>query len=231
MIDEPETSEDCFFEAVDYVRYAESAERAGDNLSAAELFERAAKLFEGATEGTDGNWLNQAAINYRLAGSAYWLKALELFDYVIEHAGGELSARARRDKAMLLVELGRFDEALELLELAAHYYRKYDQTVERAVTEGFIGRLYLAWNEPGVASLYLYDADRDLRGRHDLYELNNLIWFMKAVGPVRRPLLLLRALRLAAATGYRRRAVEAGLITISPALYDAVHDRVRHRRI
>ena len=55
-----------------------------------------------------------------------------------------------------------------------------------------------------------------------MYELNNLIWLMKVTHPLRRQLLLFRALWLAVRTRYRRRAVEALLIAVSPRLYERV---------
>ena len=68
--------------------YAETLERQGDNLGAARLFEQAAADRE---EYNSVFWLNQAAINYRLAGSGHWTGASASFG-----TGMIPSARSRR---------------------------------------------------------------------------------------------------------------------------------------
>lgn len=209
---------------VDVAFSAEHLERVGNNLDAAMLFEQAAG---GSETENQWLWLNQAAINYRLAGSAYWQQSLELFDEVIANTtDSELHARACRDKAMLLTELGRTYEARKLLADAMFRQNWSGSATEYAATSGYVGRTHLADGKVADASYWLADADAQLRGKNDLYELNNLIWLMKVAG-VRRVLMLPRAVKLAFRTGYRRRGLEAGLITIRPALYDTVLDRVR----
>ena len=204
--------------------YAETLERQGDNLGAARLFEQAAADRE---EYNSVFWLNQAAINYRLAGSGHWTKALELFDHVIETTHSELRDRARRDKAMLLVDLGRFNEAIWLLQKAELGQVERGQIIESYVTQGFIGRVRLAAGERQWGREILERVNGNLRGYHSVYELNNLIWLLKAVSLPRRLTLLPRALHLAARTGYRRRGVEAMLITVSPTLYALIKSRRR----
>lgn len=65
------------------------------------------------------------------------------------------------------------------------------------------------------ARYMFYVADDELRGKHDLYELNNLLWFMKVYYWYGRWYRLPRAIWLALRTGYHRRALEALLIAAS----------------
>ena len=118
-MEEPTTHEIATHWRLNGERY----EKHGENLAAAKSYEKAAKTL--SYEGDEAlGYLNQAAINYRLAGDGrfddpYWVKAHELFDRVIAEAQeGELRNRARRDKAMLYVEEERYDEAETLLSAA-----------------------------------------------------------------------------------------------------------------
>ena len=221
-MEEPTTHEIATHWRLNGERY----EKHGENLAAAKSYEKAAKAL--SYEGDEAlGYLNQAAINYRLAGDGrfddpYWAKAHELFDRVIADTGNPaLRARAQRDKAMLLMEQQCYTEALALLRLARQHYTRARDEVEDAATCGFIGRVEYLDGQNGLLNLML--ADKVLRrGDNRVYELNNLIWLMKVTHPLRRQLLLFRALWLAVRTGYRRRAVEALLIAISPRLYDRV---------
>lgn len=222
-MEEPTTHEIATHWRLNGERY----EKHGENLAAAKSYEKAAKAL--SYEGDEAlGYLNQAAINYRLAGDGrfddpYWVKAHELFDRVIAEAQeGELRNRARRDKAMLCLEEEHYDQARKLLRIADVELATDRNWVELHCTQGFQGRVYYEQGLRGLALFYLHVADHGLRGKHDLYELNNLIWRMKVVNPIYRQLLLCRALRLAVRTGYRRRAAEALLIAISPRLYDRV---------
>lgn len=222
-MEDPETSHEL---ATHWRLEADRHEKRGENLAAAEAYERAVKQLPDGDDEALG-YINQAAINYRLAGDGrlgarYWAKAHELFDRVIADTGNPaLRARAQRDKAMLLMEQQCYTEALALLRLARQHYTRARDEVEDAATCGFIGRVEYLDGQNGLLNLML--ADKVLRrGDNRVYELNNLIWLMKVTHPLRRQLLLFRALWLAVRTGYRRRAVEALLIAISPRLYDRV---------
>lgn len=222
-MEEPTTHEIATHWRLNGERY----EKHGENLAAAKSYEKAAKTL--SYEGDEAlGYLNQAAINYRLAGDGrfddpYWVKAHELFDRVIANAqASELRNRARRDKAMLYVEEERYDEAEKLLSAARGEYDASYNWVEFWCTRGFEARVFYAQGKHALAREHLHSADHGLRGQHDLYELNNLVWLMKVVNPIHRQQLLCRALRLAVRTGYRRRAAEALLIAISPRLYDRV---------
>ena len=222
-MEDPETSHEL---ATHWRLEADRHEKRGENLAAAEAYERAVKQLPDGDDEALG-YINQAAINYRLAGDGrlgarYWAKAHELFDRVIADTGNPaLRARAQRDKAMLLMEQQCYTEALALLRLARQHYTRARDEVEDAATCGFIGRVEYLDGQNGLLNLML--ADKVLRRSDNrVYELNNLIWLMKVTHPLRRQLLLFRALWLAVRTGYRRRAVEALLIAISPRLYDRV---------
>ena len=222
-MEEPTTHEIATLWRLNGERY----EKHGENLAAAMSYEKASKAL--SYEGDEAlGYLNQAAINYRLAGDGrfddpYWVKAHELFDRVIANAqASELRNRARRDKAMLYVEEERYDEAEKLLSVARGEYDASNNWVEFWCTWGFEARVFYAQGKHALAREHLHSADHGLRGQHDLYELNNLVWRMKVVNPIHRQLLLCRALRLAVRTGYRRRAAEALLIAISPRLYERV---------
>ena len=222
-MEDPETSHEL---ATHWRLEADRHEKRGENLAAAKSYEQAAEALSYEDDEALG-YLNQAAINYRLAGDGrlgarYWAKAHELFDRVIADTGNPaLRARAQRDKAMLLMEQQCYTEALALLRLARQHYTRARDEVEDAATCGFIGRVEYLDGQNGLLNLML--ADKVLRrGDNRVYELNNLVWLMKVVNPIHRQQLLCRALRLAVRTGYRRRAAEALLIAISPRLYDRV---------
>ena len=205
----------------------ERYEKHGENLAAAKSYEKAAKAL--SYEGDEAlGYLNQAAINYRLAGDGrfddpYWAKAHELFVRVIADTGDPtLRARAQRDKAMLCAEEGHYRQAEKLVLASYDGWNDSGDLVERAVTYGFLGRVEYMNRRYDSARYMFYVADDELRGKHDLYELNNLLWFMKVYYWYGRWYRLPRAIWLALRTGYHRRALEALLIAISPHLYERV---------
>ena len=222
-MEEPTTHEIATLWRLNGERY----EKHGENLAAAKSYEKASKAL--SYEGDEAlGYLNQAAINYRLAGDGrfddpYWVKAHELFDRVIADTGDPaLRARAQRDKAMLCAEEGHYGQAEKLVHASYDGWNDIGDLVERAVTYGFWGRVEYMNRRYDSARYMFYVADDELRGKHDLYELNNLVWFMKVYCWYGRWYRLPRAIWLALRTGYRRRAAEALLIAISPRLYEQV---------
>lgn len=203
------------------IERAQAFEQAHDNTVAAELFESLAK------ELNRPDLANQAAINWRLAKNYERAHAAfnEAYRQSLLSGDTSLADRVRRDKAMLLLEQEAFDDAATMLEASRQSQQVAGEKLEAAVTLGFIARVTLRQGDVHLAQSELRQVDNELRGQHDVYELNNLIWLLKVERPPRRLALMIRTIRLAGKTGYRHRAVEAGLITISPRLYGWVRSR------
>ena len=92
-----------------------------------------------------------------------------------------------------------------------------DNSLEAAVTLGFMGRHRLIVGENKTAREYLIDADKVLRdGPNRDYELNNLMWLLRAKVPYweRRAYRKARIIPLIEETGQTRRHDELRLIVI-----------------
>lgn len=154
-------------------------------------------------------------IDLRLAG---WLnEAEEAFEMAMtfnqgnpQHLGTIL-----RDYAMVKIDQGKFSEAREMLRQAILELPWADDPLEFAVTMGFLARSYWLDGQREDALTYYASAYQDIRGKNDIYEVNFLIWWMKALGPFGRFRRSLRAIRLAHKTGHNERMVEAVLITLA----------------
>lgn len=217
-------------------RTASELEQEGDHEGAAEQFIKNALGLE--DEEAVPFW-NQAAINFRLAGENSWGSSHEFFRLAFESTDDqELLGRISRDWAMLFLDQATFCQKRILFEEAEAYFNKAADLLrsamayqacsgmEYAVTVGFMGRLELLRDEKSQARQHLRHAQDILHKKHDVYELNNLIWLLKSEKLLGRLRRLPRAVQLAAKTGYHRRATEACLITISPKLYEAFRDRL-----
>ena len=143
-MEDPETSHEL---ATHWRLEADRHEKRGENLAAAKSYEQAAEALSYEDDEALG-YLNQAAINYRLAGNGrlgarYWAKADELFDRVIANTGDPaLRARAQRDKAMLYLAQQDYDRALDLLGFSRRELVKSQNWVEFYCTLGFEGRVF-----------------------------------------------------------------------------------------
>lgn len=117
------------------------------------------------------------------------------------------------DKALL-----RFKRSLALLSDKGHSPEESKQyRVEYFVSVGFVGRAYLAKRQRYAAASYLRIADGRLAGQAP-YELNNLVWLLKAL-PLRQRLKHFnRAWQLARAARNHRRQMEILAVTASPRL-------------
>ncbi len=167
-------------------------------------------------------------ICHRLRGE--FTEAEEAFDRALEYVGdvrdNEAFNRGRivRDKAMLFLVQGRYDEAQERLETSRLLLGAGEQAphspeerIEYFVTVGFMGRLHAERGNLEAARECFTAADAELRGRAP-YELNNLVWYMKAESFRTRCKLGRRALSLARQANNRRREVQILLLMASPKI-------------
>lgn len=164
-----------------------------------------------------------AGICHRLLGK--YDSAEHAFNVAYGHAEDDLHrGRIKRDWGMVYLDRDLADKAMELLDESLSLIRlarDADPTdealVEYFVTMGFIGRAHLARGDIESAQLYMRSSDGRLKG-HPPYELNNLVWLLKASPFGIRCGLLPRAWRLARKAGHRKRQIQVVLTAVSPAL-------------
>ena len=105
-----------------------------------------------------------------------------------------------------------------------------DHDAETLASLGFLGRSYLH-EDNKTAKKYLLEAADGLRGQHDVYELNNLIWLLRAsvLSRLRRGP---RAIQLALRLGNKQRLIEAViLIFTGEHVYHAVKHLKSRKRL
>lgn len=170
-------------------------------------------------------------ICYRLTGQHD--KSAAAFEAALKLSSNNFdTARILRDRGMLRLSLGKgahqdFEDSCILLQglLNDAVTEKKKRLIEEEyfVSLGFIGRalLYSNSGKRQEALFLLETADAVLKGRAP-YELNNLIWRLKAERLIRRLILLPRALRLASQARNRKRAVQAMTIALSPRLAERI---------
>lgn len=211
-----------------YSKSGDELERAGKSYEAATEFKKAARVaFDQRDKCTA---LHRAAINLRVA------KQYEDAEYTFEEAlansnGGGQELRIKRDMIMARVLSGRVtSEDESTLDEIYSNQLKVGMLLEAGVTLGFIARLDLKLGKSRDAALLDFsEADRLMRKseyRNRVYELNNLIHWMKNENFIKRFILGPRAIYLALKTGYRIRAIEASiLMTGGPKIYEKLKQR------
>jgi len=129
----------------------------------------------------------------------------------LEDANGflALTAKIRRDLGMVYLDSGRVPEARYEFAISHNGLKRMlgDHDAETLASLGFLGRSYLH-EDNKTAKKYLLEAADGLRGQHDVYELNNLIWLLRAsvLSRLRRGP---RAIQLALRLGNKQRLIEA----------------------
>lgn len=166
-----------------------------------------------------------AGICHRLLGN--YESADNIFNVAYGYAEDNLHrGRIKRDWGMVYLDQAQPDKAMELFiesqlllveAVGPDDPRKEEAQIEYFVTLGFIGRAHLAQGDIAAARDYMHSADLQLKG-HAPYELNNLVWRLKASPFQLRRKLFPRAWQLAREAGHRQRQVQVVLTTISPAL-------------
>lgn len=143
---------------------------------------------------------------YERATTAFG-KAYELADNDVD------KGRIMRDWAMVPLAQEHYDDAFKCLEESLELIRGHN-VVEYAVTMGFIGRVHFAQGDREAALSYFRTADLQLRTSHAprIYELNNLVWWMKAAPFRARIKVARRALPLAYRAGNARRLAQIALL-------------------
>lgn len=148
-----------------------------------------------------------------IASSTHWLamayaargeidKAAQLFEQAVDVSRYALNkedhAVVLRDHGGFLLRLGKIDEATERVEESISNLPQ--NSLEWQVSKGFFGRIHL------LDGLHCDQGKRELKLTHDVlsakhapleYQLDNLMWLLRALNPQYRPFYALRALTLA----------------------------------
>lgn len=125
-----------------------------------------------------------------------------------------LKARITRDLGMTYLDQGELRLAGEASLVSYTTLTRCHELVEAAMSRGFQGRVALLSRSREMAIKLLREADKVLAGGNNRdYELNNLIWLMRASFPDRFTGLP-RAIRLVKQTGQSRRRKELVVIVI-----------------
>lgn len=176
-------------------------------------------------------WLFEDAVNY--AGSADEKASALQMQGVTQRLLGELDAsmetfelafattydtvlkaRITRDLGMTYLDQGKLRLAGEASLVSYTTLTSYHELVEAAMSRGFQGRVALLSRSREMAIKLLREADKVLTsGNNRDYEVNNLIWLMRASHLVRFTGLP-RALHLVKQTGQSRRRKELVVIVI-----------------
>ncbi|GEM_PF-3824292 len=235
---------DSSFGAMFYLKAAEEANRKGDYVRASKLFRDAQDRYErgGQTEMAI-RCLQQAGVNLRLAGKPE--EASKLLHLASRAAANlrllELELSCEADLAMAFVDMGDTSHARDGLLSALLSYKNMKKiasrsdpkqivhSLEYAVAIGHLARIDALLGMHQRALSLHEQANAILRGNHDEWELNNLIWWMKELPSGERFDLGFRGIYLATKLRRKQRLIEALLLIISPQLYVSVKNHhARH---
>ena len=170
-------------------------------------------------------------------------KAVEEFDIALSLAQDDkiLAAKINRDLGMIyLVKSQVSDEDYILSNKALHCFRelsydvlkKYDETIEAAVSLGFIGRVHFVQESHYRARLYMREAYIMMKSAptfndNPVYERNCLLWLSK-VSLWYRYRYLFKLINLSLKTNSKSRIGEAILLAIGGnPLYNIVDEFCR----
>ena len=136
------------------------------------------------------------------------------FTEALDHATtDEQHGKIFRDWAMVPLEQDERERALEMLESSERYLRSNPR--EQAATLGFEGRFLAKTKDYSGARWAYAEADERLRRFPDtqVYQLNNLVWWLKIESsPITRAKLARRAWQLARQTKNRKRQAQIALL-------------------
>ena len=171
----------------------------------------------------------QFAVTLRLAGDLN--RALSIFVDLLEDMGDELSptrARCHRDYGMTLLArylLGggqTFLAARDQLQASITVYAQLSDAIEEAISCGFLGRYYLVTGNRRRAIKLLRGTHRQIAGKNDSGERDNLVWLARA-SFIWRWWYVIRALKVTAGT--RRRKEYLVLLAGGEMFYDWLRAR------
>jgi tetratricopeptide (TPR) repeat protein len=141
-----------------------------------------------------------------------------MFGKAYEVAAGDDPHKGRimRDWGMVPLSKGDIATAKKCFEESLTLLHGRENAVEHAATMGFVGRAYLLDGDRKGAAMYFRMADLELRkpDSPSAYELNNLVWWMKAVGLPTRVQLAWRAMPLARAKCNKKRQAQIILLAV-----------------
>jgi len=217
-----------FIERVSYetlIRQGNEALDAGSMPDAIDLFRRASNSAHTNIE--EATALQMMSIAYSMDRDHRSARnASEAALKLVEH-DPTTSGRITRDAGMILIRHGvndsrplmrpfLFSQAGMLFEKSTAFLgEEPGNELEIAVTVGFVGRLQLAMKKRLAAQKIMEGADDTIRNGYNRdYELNNLMWLIRAVPITERSALKARILPLIKQTGQTRRYDELRLIMI-----------------
>jgi tetratricopeptide (TPR) repeat protein len=186
---------------------------AGQTIRALDVF---SELLAGMGARPTAELLQYVGICQRMLGE--YDESERMFGKAYEVAAGNDSHKGRimRDWGMVPLSKGDAATAKKCFEESLALLHGRENVVEHATTMGFVGRAYLIGGDRKSAAMYFKMADLELRKPDSphTYELNNLVWWMKAVGLLTRLQLALRAMPLARAKRNKKRQVQIVLLAI-----------------
>lgn len=212
---------------------ADTALKSGNFTQAIDLYRHAGEK--------SGDFVERASaaqcegIAYRLNGDLHKSRS-SLFSarsYAISANDIVLQGRIERDLGMTILDNAVINQNQVLFNTAHGWFEssllalvRYSRT-EAAATLGFIGRALLEEGLRYQAVETLRDAHRTLKGRNDVYELNNLVWMAKA-SVLDRWRYAPRAFWLMKRSGSTRRVVEyVVLLAGGNRLYKLLRNKYR----
>ena len=217
------------FEA--YMQQGNEALGRGDMFDdAAAVFSRAAVVANATHDvGKEAQATQMMSVAYSLDGQHEKAKRFATKALTLAGDDNALAGRILRDAGMaLLRQASKLDVGKErdklLVDADEDFSSSYvlltrstDTRLEAAVTYGFMGRHRLIIGDYESAYKHLHDADKVLRdGPNPGYELNNLMWLLRANLPYqeRRAYRKARIIPLIKETGQTRRYDELWLIVV-----------------
>lgn len=165
----------------------------------------------------------QFAVTLRLANVLN--RSLTVFADVLADMGDEVSltrARCLRDYGMALLAWYRlagdltYVAAYGELQASIDMYAELGDAIEESISRGFLGRYYLVIGNRRRAAKLLRDVHRQIRGKNDSGERDNIVWLARA-SLLWRWCYVVRAFKVTAGT--RRRKEYAVLLMGGEWLY------------
>lgn len=152
--------------------------KSGSEFLAASRFEEAVVLASNRCQRASA--LQKLGIARRLNGELEVSE--EIHNRAIATAEDDiLKARIKRDLGMTYLDKGDYNLAYDILDISYRTLLNHHEPIEAAMSRGFQGRVKLLQGSRKQAVSLLREVDKVLRGGDNRdYELNNLIWLMRA---------------------------------------------------
>lgn len=196
-----------------------NAQRKGIYRSAARLFEQAIPLANNYKDSGDSHRLTAVACHM----CKEYFMAIQHFEYALEYYD-DLPNEATiclRDYGAVLAESGRHLEALEKFSMSnkrllSSNFTDEEQEIQSSYTKSYIAHTHWLMNRTKQSKeqqreiTAIFEATNTiLDGKHDEWQLNNMIWWLKAEQPLKRIVIAKKAVQLARKTTTRPDATQA----------------------